>query len=264
MRRRGRRENAVSLFAFQDVMASVIGILFFVVLLMALDMVDAKAASFAEDPNEPLTVKLRRLIQDRETELNELKEDVTRAAMKVDLAVKDDKDILAAIQELDRRLLALHRTVGECEGSLGELDAKIADQENATKRASQQEVLLKKEIEEAKADLDEAGRTPRLSYIISTGTNQLEPWLVVLSSKSIRVGSKDGKSAVTSFRAETTGTREQQFLAWAKTQDRRTHYFVLLIRPSACELAEEMAAALKKSGYHIGTDLVPEDWQVLE
>jgi hypothetical protein len=55
--------------------------------------------------------------------------------------------------------------------------------------------------------------------------------------------------------------RTKQFLAWAGNQDDRTHYFVILIKPSGLLLAEELEEKLKELGFDAGSDLLPENWR---
>jgi len=264
MRRRGSRENTVSLFAFQDVMASVIGILFFVVLLMATDMVNKESSSDSESGPDQRVQELRRELQERTSELEAMKMAVIRSSEKVSLVMKDDKEIEQSIRELDMRHKALCQTLQQREKSVNDLRELSAKQKERVDKLKNQLVLLNKKLQEKDRQLAEVGRTPRLSYIIDSRSDNLEPWLVDLSSKRIIVGTQDGTQTATTFQGDSAEAMTAKFLKWAGTQNPRQKYFVLLIRPSATKMSEDVRLKLTEARFQIGTDLLPEDWKVFE
>ena len=101
---------------------------------------------------------------------------------------------------------------------------------------------------------------PRVTYIIGEATD-LEPWLVEVTGKRIRVAAKDGTSSVMSFSAATARGRREQFLAWAKSQDSRKQYFVVLIKPSGLAESRTVESGLKERGFDLGRDMLPESWE---
>jgi len=263
MRRRGARESVVSLFAFQDVMASVIGILFFVVLLMAAYMTTTSPVRGETTSIIAEVEGLKKLIEEKETELSKARGNVRRASETVGLLLKDDAEIAEEIHELYARLQALHRTIQARRKGFNEVREELEARKVAGGSLDRRAVLLKSKVEKARREAAGADRTPRLSYIIGEAADNLEPWLVALSDKSVRVGTKDGTRAVLTFQAGSSGERLKLFQTWAEAQNPRTHYFVLLIRPSSVAFGYKTASRLKKKGFHVGTDLLPEDWLVL-
>jgi len=264
MKRRGARGSAVSLFAFQDVMASVIGILFFVVLLMATDMVNTQSTLASEAAPDQRVQELQRRLEQHAAELAAMKQAVSRSSEKVNLAMSDDTEIARSIRDLDKRLKALLDTLKQREQSTAEIQGQVPRQKERIDTLKGQIVLLNKKADQETRQLADSGRTPRLSYIIGKRSDNLEPWLVDLSGKRILVGSKDGAKTVIGFQASSGDARTEQFLTWAKTQSPRRSYFVLLIRPSAMDSLTAIFLRLRGMGFKIGTDLLPEDWKVFE
>ena len=261
MRRRGAR-NTSSLFAFQDVMASLIGIMFFIVILMALDIVDQYTpVAEADTVDSKSIVKL----QARLKELTELKirleQGITSATEKLNVASAfTDEQLLESAQTMHKELLYLHAKVEQTETGLADIESKNKSVKKKI-AASQIEIRgLDKEIAKLRARAKAKRALPRVAYIIDE-TTQREPWLVEVTGKSIRVASKDGKSAVTTFTADTAAARRAKFLAWTKSKSSQKHYFVLLIKPSGIEQARMLEKDLKNRGFRTGKDLLPETWE---
>jgi len=261
MRRRGAR-NTSSLFAFQDVMASLIGIMFFVVILMALDIVDqytpvAEADTVDGDSIVELRAKLKEL-----TELKiRLEQGITSATEKLNVASAfTDEQLLESVQAMNKELLYLHAKVEQTEVGLADVESKT---KSAKKKiaASQIEIRgLDDEIAKLKARAKAKRDLPRVAYIIDE-TTQKEPWLVEVTDKSIRVAAKDGKSAVMTFAADTAAERKTSFLRWTASKNPQKHYFVLLIKPSGLKQIRGLTITLKGKGFSLGKDLLPETWE---
>lgn len=263
--RRGRNHRApVSLFAFQDVMASVIGVLFFVVLLMALDIVNKKtmgAPPIDEPVSEDQLKSLRGKLASLKEEAGRLSQVIKKHTQSINRASTDERETLTEIQGLNARLKSLH--------------ARIEQDDNATVDLTRNKQLKQSEYRKAKeelarlerlaAALRKARRSARpaanIAYIIDRRGDNLEPWLLEVSKDSLRVSSRDGTTALLDFEGASHESRTEQFLAWAENQNRSTHYFMLIIKPSGFELSQALRERLKKLGFDRGTDLIPENWR---
>jgi DNA repair exonuclease SbcCD ATPase subunit len=261
MRRRGAR-NTSSLFAFQDVMASLIGIMFFIVILMALDIVDqytpvAEADTANGDPIVELQAKLKELTEEQ-TRLEQAIASVTEKRNAADAFT--DKQLLESVQEMDRELRYLSEKIKQTEAGLADIESKNKSVKEKL-AASRIEIRgLDEEIAKLKARAQAKRALPRVAYIIDETTRR-EPWLVEVTEKSIRVATKDGKSSVTTFAADTAAGRRAKFLSWTKSKNAMKYYFVILIKPSGIEQAEKLETELKKRGFRTGKDLLPETWE---
>ena len=90
----------------------------------------------------------------------------------------------------------------------------------------------------------------------------MQPWLLELTADAIRVGAADGHTVVLEFLADGFTTRKQQLLAWVKSQNHATHYFVIMKKPSGLQYEREIEGAIRSLRFEIGTDLVPEGCQL--
>lgn len=259
MARRRRPTSEVSLFAFQDVMASVIGILFFVVLLVALNIVEQPVqaqVTGSKEAVDELAARARALkdeidrVRRRLAELDQARIDATDSAR----SRREVRALHATLVSLNEKIVQLQRSRAADEVRLDEVELRL---HSASAEAEA--------LDEALAALrDRARAGPRVSYILDEGPGTPEPWLVELCDQEIRVGTKDGSSAVFQFGGDSTQARRERLLTWARGQDRKGTYFVLLIKPSSVAWAYELAEELEGLGFRFGTDLLPEGWEAFE
>ncbi len=259
MARRRRVTTEVSLFAFQDVMAAVIGILFFVVLLMALSITEAprvqQTRARAGDVGE-----LQRRAREVQVEIARLERRLLELERAKD-AKTDERRRSAELFALSTKLTTLHEEIVNAQRAraLSEVRLDELEQQLRTKAAEAQ--ALEERLTALK---DRARAGPRVSYILDGGPGTPEPWLVELTHERIRVATRDGAASVLTFAAPDPELRRRQFMSWIGRQDRKATYAVLLIKPSAVGSADELASALEEGGFRVGTDLLPDAWQVFE
>jgi len=264
MRRRGGHSETVSLFAFQDIMASVIGMVFFVVLIMALDIVDRKASGVevtTQLATEPDVQVLRDRAEALREQIAKTELDIEQLTSRLNLASGDEEGTLDEVKRLEATLKNLYARVRQGQ----EATAKTEDQKQEIEQQHQQMIReiarLTRRAEELKAQLKSAQAAPRIAFIIDPHPENLEPWLLEVSEPRLRVASKDGRGTVLEFGGTSSDQRKARFLAWLSSQSNQTHYFVLLTKPSGVGLADEMERELKARGFDIGRDLLPEDWE---
>lgn len=265
MRQRRNKAETISLFSFQDVMMSVIGMLFFVVILLSLSIV-TEVLPASEDPSAGQRTTdmafLRTKAQEIRDERSALEARIARTSEKlIQATALDPQATLIDLKQMQSNLSALYKTIGEEEATLQNMMARAEPKRRDIKEKRKRLQELQNLIAQYKAKLQGIQSAPRLAFIIDEHPDRLEPWLLEVSKNRIRVGAKDGGSSVVEFRAKTAQERLKLFLAWAKNQDQKTHYFVILLKPSAVELLGEFQEKLGKMGFDIGLDLLPENWK---
>jgi len=263
MKRRGAKSGPFSLFSFQDVMASVIGMLFFVVLIMAMSIVDRKAAALGvtEAPvSEQEFGDLQHRLANWQAEIESLRKEIRKLSGELELVTRSDREVLDDIKQLHAKLRTLYALMEQEGKDLTNLAARGGAKTQATKALLEEMASLEQELAKTKAILASARPAPKIAYIVTPELDRLEPWLLEVSGTSLRVASKDGASTVLDFTATSSDARAKQFLAWAKSQKSRSHYFVVLTKPSGVNEASELIHKLKGLGFEIGTDLLPESW----
>ncbi len=259
MARRRRAVSEVSLFAFQDVMASLIGVLFFVVLMAALSIVERPAAASGGDA--PAAIEAARArARALSTEAEEARQRLA-ALERARVTGSDPRWTANEVRALHATLMALHERVRQVQRARTQ-DEVEHDEAEGRLRVTRAEADA---LDAALAELrDRARAGPRVAYIFDSGPGTPEPWLVELSAEALRVATPDGAGAVFSFGGDSAQTRRERFLAWARRQDPAACYFVLLIKPSAVSWGYELAKTLSEAGFRFGTDLLPEPWQAFE
>lgn len=247
MRRRGSSENPVNLFSFQDVMASIIGVLFLVVMLLALGIVDTPAAA----TDSPSVDQLNQALLEAQNKKTRLEDKLSS----ISVNRHDLKDDIERLQTRYRLALQSTERIGQ------EQQQAKAHQEHTNKKIKQQDqhiVRMKDEQEMLKAELRKQQSLPRVAYIIEQDTSGLEPFLVEIG-KTIRTSAKDGRSHSVQFR------NEREFQQWvSNTKDPSKHRFVLLLKPSGISKYGNISFYLFRNNFRIGLDLLPEAWQVIE
>ncbi len=264
MRRRGRLSEMSSLFAFQDIMASVIGIVFFVVLIMSMDIV--RQGTEADTPDTAFVgatelARLRGAVAARQEHISEITRAIRDLSGRISLRAGGDEELLREVKGLHARLVALYAEIEQRNKTLDDLSARRKTGLEQSQAAEQEVKRLKAQVELMHEQLRTTELSPSVPYIVSDELMDREPWLLDVAGTHLRVASKDGTSAVFDFRAPSADARRRQFLAWVGSQDPQTHYFVILIKPSGVAEAGKLAFELKKQRFHLGTDLLPETWR---
>jgi len=245
-KRRRKTGSDVNLFAFQDIMASVIGTLFFVVLLMALDIIEGvpKENAAAKEQINALLAQRKQLISEE-----------SRAVVSID----DLSTMLALITNPQAAVEKLTSSHGELIILHKRIEAANALHVELQQRLDETDAQLRKEALET--EREERENRPHLTYIVDTPRG-LTPWVVEVTSEKIRVASATDINSVLEFTGRSQAAMTAQFMKWARTQNRRMYYFCFLAKPSGIEKAKELLDDVKSAGFDIGLDLVPEDWQL--
>ncbi len=240
-------------------MASVIGVLFFIVLLMAMNITSAAAVNSIpaanasqENDSEYITKLEKRIVV--------LKEQLFASSKRLQILGAGDSQILSEIRKCEQQLKSQIGKLAKVEA-----DADKAKRTLITVQANTKAIA--KQLEESRSSREKIKRKdkkqPNVSYIIDSSPvrNRREPWLVVVSAGKVRVLTMKGHND-SNFTTGPKITACNAFLAWTQSQDPNTHYFVLLIKPSVdLENLKNLMKGLKSRSFNIGTDLIPEDWQ---
>jgi len=266
--RRRRAGAAISLFAFQDIITSVSGILIVMVLLLTLELVERPEG---ESDSQLQASELRDAIAGAETEL---------AARQQNVGTTDD-----LIREVARWSAAeLHQRINEQqqekESQTRELErlrqqkSRLAEAERvlAAERFDAQQVLEELvETRERNAELEAQAAAEkedkRPIFTMPRGT-QSEGWLVVCEESRVtvaRVGHAAPPLVFSGRGGLTRPSAARAFLDWAREQrTTASPYFLLLVRPSGIDTFDEIEAAFHGGGYHFGFDPVARDQVLLD
>ncbi len=249
--RRRNKGSTISLFAFQDIMAAIIGVLFLVVLLMSLQLTieGAEQVEHMENPDE-----LRAKLDELKTYHENISAEVEALNQQID-AVRNPEKVTNELLRMRRRLEFLNDRIQEEAQRSSDMEEKTREVKDAIKELTEKKKELEAEAESAAQEVDTKAN---VTFIKASGT--LKPWLVEITNRSIRAALSDDPSNVIEFAAINERRRRDDFIGWAeRAVNDSTHYFVLFMKPSGYDTAMALINDLQNSGYDFGRDLIPED-----
>ncbi|MES2787975.1 MAG: hypothetical protein V4719_00025 [Planctomycetota bacterium] len=268
MSRRGRSGPAISLFAFQDIITSVTAIVIVIVLFLALDLIQRKQsahAGTASSVGEDLTARIAEL----QAELTRLQAETTRT----DAAVREvaqfspaelQAEVTAAersiqgLQSRHKQLLEHHRRWQAKEKAVLAQKFDLRPQQLQLEITRQAHRDVQQQIEEGRNDRRPIYGLPRG---ITTGG-----WVAVIEEDVVTVAPLGRRAKPREFRQGAlpiiTGTAADAFVKWAKQEEQRA-YFLLLIRPGGAAQFDEIASEFIDLSMSYGFDLIDAQQEIL-
>ncbi|MCA9124125.1 MAG: hypothetical protein H6822_30330 [Planctomycetaceae bacterium] len=269
MSRRGQNGVAFSLFAFQDIITSVTGIMILVTLILALELVQQMESSpsqrtkeVVQDINAAVTsvTELDAAVARNQARIAELQDRLTQGASRIgDVAGFDQRAVqqdVSDMEQMDDRLAK----------ELQELAAQVEQTTHQQKKLNEErdqkvdpEAVQKKldDLKKKKEDLEKLKSSNRIIFNPTEGDAKV-PWLVEITGTSISVA-KTGVTAPPTIHA--TGAA---FAAWAQQLDKSRDYFVLLVKPDGIENYELVRASITRMGFDVGFDLLNSDQNAID
>lgn len=268
----------VSLFSFQDIITSITGIMFLVVLLLALIILDSSLLNSVEEavPERKATpdlVELKKKIAALQQLLKENKEEIRKFSLQVEeilpLPLEGIEQKLALEQEKNAELKKRFMEAKELRLSF-ENENKYLKKEvlRLTAEAGEQEALIKKteteigkeqrELEKQKLLLEK--RKKIISYSVDSRFPK-KLLIVECGPAGIRVKNV-ATGEVHNFIEEsdlTYAASITKFLKWMKSRDKQTEYFSLVITPGAFGYADTLDKELSAAGFSRGKEILPAD-----
>ena len=262
---------AISFFSFQDIITSVTGIMFLVVMILVLMVLrsptnairqrEVNVSKEIRELEKPLQ-ELRRALaalsgrtqaeRKRLEELQKLKleslpvlkssliEKLNAADTEIRLLQEETKRLRTLLKQEEntaktlRRRLAEGRTASTAlESEVRELDRRIAEEQQ-----------LRKKME-------------KVLQFVWDRRNSRNPVLLVCGETEISVHMLRGRKEQVVFEDYA------KCLEWCKSLDRDEVYFILLIKPSAFRYAEDFSQELLSAGFQRGREVLPDDKTVI-
>jgi len=258
MSRRGRESSAFSLFAFQDIITSVMGIMVLITLILALELLQRTENSPSQKTQEAVSMirstvseasKLNKRIADLNDELAKRRTRISKFA-DFDVNRIDEKSVEMNLfnERLDSEIFAMVDVIKETTRREQEAKKLLSKQENDPEKTRALQEEIKKKMETVK----ELRRSKRIIFNPTEGDTKT-PWLVEITAQGFKVA-KSAVSAKTQSFSNVT-----DFENWANQRDRNSVYFVLLIKPDGILNYFAARRELIKSRFDIGYDLLMQD-----
>lgn len=259
---RRRRANPFSLFAFQDIITSVMGIMLLSALILAVELVTQKPTSASsqaiESAHNAIIVSVKAIRADLERitkELDAATENAVAAA--ADLVADAPHRRTVATDRMARLgvdLEALQKAIDSTLKQITELEAREFDRRPDRDRLE----ALTQDLAEMTSELAELRSGKRMFFRELPGMSKT-PWIIDLSAERILLGpfphAGDDKlgAAVNSF------AELDALLEYVRALPPSDHYFAVMIRPSGVAMHGELISALHDRGYQLGYDVLADD-----
>ena len=256
----GRRKgNSVpfSLFAFQDIITSVTGIILLITMMMAVELVQnmQRAASAPQEQKSSAVERtLRGAIEENTQEivrLERLLEETTTIRFDADALRRRLANLSAATAELEEQTTRIEATQQEIEQRKAELAKQSKD---LTPEAIEE---LAQEQREIAQQIEAMRQANRVIFNRPEGAAKT-PWLVELNADGILAAEMGASRPPQSF-ADAAG-----FLAWAGTQNAGSVYFVILVKPDSILTFDSLRPDLQDRKFEVGYDLLRTDQTAID
>lgn len=263
MARRRRTRSPFSLFAFQDIITSVMGIVLLLSLLMALMVIRAPPAASQDDPDSTTTPEeLQRQIAEMERDLEATRrENDARRSYLAAIAGKTPKQLAEQADLAEREAAELGRQVAALQArrdaAQADLKDKSQEQQRATAEQQQDLARLQRQASALADELAKMRSEHRVFYnLAELGGRQA--WLVELSAERILMAPLGRQGRPEIIEAGGAAANVRRLRTWLNSRDRSANHYLLLVKPSAAEQFKELQSYVDDGNFHYGFDLLGE------
>lgn len=258
--RRKKNQEPFSLFAFQDAIASVCGLVVLITLILALELTKKIVEEAAAPP--PSAIDVQKLTNEIATLKENLAtiEETTRNWNEAALAASQSEFSLEKAEkelaEAEERLAASLAENDRLQELNADADARSRLEELANDATNRRAELAELDAQIAQLTAQNERKDDSSVFYTANESVREKPWLVDVAKTRIVARSLSTNDKTI---AEFSGSdAKRDFLSWASTRDNDVEYFILLFRPSGAPLHDDLRAALDKAEFKIGVDLVGE------
>ncbi len=259
-RRRGRRGGAggpFSLFAFQDIMCAVTGVMIVTTLLLVMDLL-TRTVTAAPTPTMSTTEATP--FDPAELEALRAQRDRLRSAIEESSNNDDTLMVIAGsvLQQLTERLDRARDQRLDAEAQSAALAATAEALRTRGETLDERARQLAEQLAEVETRVAARLNTQRVTRLGGEASGK-ETWWVRLSDGPWRAGrlvSSDVATGTENAGAVDLGGTADDVLRWVETLDPAGDALVLLVEPSGVEAFHGLQGGLRAHGYDVGWDLV--------
>ena len=258
---------AISFFSFQDIITSITGIMFLVVIMLVLTVLQQNSS-----PSRQKSRELQTELSALENELKQLQDSLARFRRQdaeQNKRIEELKKLrLETLPELKQQRIRQLRLVDREIVRLEEANEQILQrQQGQVKLKKEKQLLIQRnqdrltELQHKIAILDESIRQKekiyqRFSKVIRFVWNRSTPKQPVLLECS---GTEISVNPINSKTPRRTFTNYDECLVHCRTYPPQSTYFILLLKPSAFSYGEKFSRELQKAGYERGREILPDE-----
>ncbi|MBE6370565.1 MAG: hypothetical protein E7055_00635 [Lentisphaerae bacterium] len=262
---------AVSFFSFQDIITSITGIMFLVVIMLVL-MVLQQGPMKVQQKNREIQAELTALKKEMK-QIREVLMQLRRQAAEQNRRIEELKKLrIETLPELKEKWIRQLQQIDNSIPKLEEENALVLQaQKEQIDRKKKSEILIARnqsrssELQKQLAALNDEIRHREEQFnkirnvirFVWNKNNPKQPVLLECSGTEISVNSIDK-----SFPRKTFAMVNDNYadcLAFCRSFPSERVYFVLLLKPSAFSYGESLSEALKKAGFERGREILPDE-----
>ena len=269
MARKSSEESPVSLFSFQDIITSITGIMFLVVLMLILIMLTSRPETKRQSSEN--IQALQSELAELKSKLRQLRSDSQDLSRQLEDLKKLSPEEMARLQEQNRRQLQIEQA--ELEKLLQEINRKnlqlkvrqqeITELEKITKPRKKVIENIQKELADiTKVIIDKENklrqRSRVMKYVIHSNMIK-RPVLAELDQNGVRLLDID-KQQFTDLRRPGKAQDSLALLALELGKyDKNQVYFSVAVKPGGFKYAMPLLTMLKNHNLERGTEILPDD-----
>ncbi len=270
---RGRRQThlGISLFAFQDIIMSVTGVLILIILLLVLELVNQVDTDHLQEQYQTIASGLKTEIASLKDELKIMDQELNTDSEAIEQAIKNPQ------LRLDEHLRSEREQIDQLESRISSLE-KLNNELTAESEIQQEnrELLDQREVEIAELQLMKDQLVEKLNklkdqravkYKVPKGINPTQAWLCEVDGSGLSLSllehsEKDIHIPVTKWETETDLT-----VITLKNQlsmiNPRVRYVLFLVRPSGRDFNDYLVVQGEDLSIEFGIEYVAEDHVIL-
>jgi len=238
--RRGTRQAPVSLFSFQDVMISTIGVTLLIILVLLLLAGKEAAALLPTSTLEP----------------DDASTPVTAPA---DQPTDDPGRMQLELLTLEDHIESLQIALAEARDAANRVRTESLLDADAALQAAQQ-----RHATALRGELEELRRRQRVTYLLDTADTNRVPLIIELGGGRAVLGSGSDDVAAFALHATGPGALARKVRTWIDAHpDRDRLMLVFVVRPSGIDAWHRLQTSLPRwsaDGVGYGLDLIAESW----
>lgn len=244
---RYRRSPPVSLFAFQDIIAAVTGVMLLATMLLMLELVTRTFAASAppqEQTIDPDAAVFVELTTRRDELLKQIAESVTKSSPAI--VTQTQLDVLETeLNRLRKKTGELNQRSAEAQDTIEKLGAQQQAEAEATETRTQ-------ELAETKEKLDIALSRTQVTLLDGDRPSK-QAWFLLCEAQRITVATVSTERELNprpDLPRDVAGVLE-----WAQELNQDENVFVLLVRSDGVAQFETLQRALRAKNFEVGWDL---------
>lgn len=262
MRRRRQKVSAISLFAFQDIITSVVGIFILIIICMILQLRETQSGSGSPAQNYQELLAMQQAISQECRSLSKSLSEMTQRLSQTKGTNRFSEEL--AIQELEILERMMRERLQRAEKEMLQVQEARAETDKVKERLQIAQAARGPELEELKAIQDQLSR-------LQQETQQIEVENPMVFSKTNLNGLPlcilEVKGESVQWLATTTGEKRtwtlpgerDLLLTWLDGSEAKRWHFLILLKPSGAKEFEEIRDKLQEAKVNLGFDVVAED-----